>query len=112
MAEERLWCTACGTVTRNKICDCNCYGVGHEMYREPNFVKYTECHCGKDGHALGSINCPVHGLPFAAIDNLTHHQEQCDVDGVMVRVSRQALDEVLRYLATQSPADVGGPAHD
>lgn len=21
----------------------------------------TECHCGKDGHALGSINCPVHG---------------------------------------------------
>jgi hypothetical protein len=21
----------------------------------------TECHCGKDGHALNSINCPVHG---------------------------------------------------
>lgn len=20
-----------------------------------------ECHCGKDGHPLGSINCPVHG---------------------------------------------------
>lgn len=20
-----------------------------------------ECHCGKDGHALNSINCPVHG---------------------------------------------------
>lgn len=19
------------------------------------------CHCGKDGHALGSVNCPVHG---------------------------------------------------
>ena len=19
------------------------------------------CHCGKDGHALGSLNCPVHG---------------------------------------------------
>lgn len=63
-----------------------------------------ECHCGKDGHALGSINCPVHGLPFAAIDNLTHHQEQCDMDGVMVKVSRQALDEVLRYLSTQSPS--------
>jgi hypothetical protein len=22
----------------------------------------TECHCGKDGHALNSINCPVHGM--------------------------------------------------
>jgi hypothetical protein len=21
----------------------------------------SECHCGKDGHPLGSINCPVHG---------------------------------------------------
>lgn len=21
----------------------------------------SECHCGKDGHALGSVNCPVHG---------------------------------------------------
>ena len=21
----------------------------------------AECHCGKDGHPLGSINCPVHG---------------------------------------------------
>lgn len=21
----------------------------------------NECHCGKDGHPLGSINCPVHG---------------------------------------------------
>lgn len=20
-----------------------------------------ECHCGKDGHPLNSINCPVHG---------------------------------------------------
>jgi hypothetical protein len=24
------------------------------------------CHCGKDGHALGSINCPVHGRKHAA----------------------------------------------
>jgi hypothetical protein len=23
--------------------------------------KETECHCGKDGHALRSINCKVHG---------------------------------------------------
>lgn len=30
-----------------------------------------------------------------AVENLAGHQEQCDMDGVMVKVSRQALDEVL-----------------
>lgn len=30
-----------------------------------------------------------------AVENLSVHQEQCDRDGVMVKVSRQALDEVL-----------------
>lgn len=30
-----------------------------------------------------------------ALENLTTRQEQCDADGVMVKVSRQALDEVL-----------------
>jgi F420-0:gamma-glutamyl ligase len=39
-------------------------------------------------------------LPQAAIDALTNHQEQCDMDGMMVKVSRQALDEVLAYIAT------------
>lgn len=33
-----------------------------------------------------------------AIDNLINHQEQCDQDGVMVKVSRQALDEVLALI--------------
>ena len=37
--------------------------------------------------------------PRAAIDNLTTHQIQCDEEGVMIQVSRQALDEVLAYLA-------------
>lgn len=23
--------------------------------------KISKCHCGKDGHALHSVNCPVHG---------------------------------------------------
>lgn len=30
-----------------------------------------------------------------AVENLASHQEQCDMDGMMVKVSRQALDEVL-----------------
>lgn len=43
--------------------------------------------------------------PDAAIDNLANHQTQADMDGVLVTVSRQALDETLGYLAAlrQSP---------
>lgn len=29
------------------------------------------------------------------IENLSRYQEQCDMDGVMVKVSRQALDQTL-----------------
>ena len=43
MAEERLWCTACGTVTRDQVCDCNrWFDKGHEMYRDPQFVNYAD----------------------------------------------------------------------
>lgn len=44
-----------------------------------------------------------------AVENLSCHQEQCDQDGVMVKVSRQALDEVLEAinkLAIASAQDV------
>src|SRR6266446_1101117 len=44
------------------------------------------------------------GMPQAAIDNLTNHQEQYDMDGVMVKVSRQALCELLEYLAARQAA--------
>lgn len=27
----------------------------------PEGARTAECHCGNDGHALNSINCPVHG---------------------------------------------------
>jgi hypothetical protein len=33
-----------------------------------------------------------------AVENLSCHQEQCDMDGCMVKVSRQALDEVLEAI--------------
>lgn len=33
-----------------------------------------------------------------AVENLACHQEQCDMDGVMVKVSRQALDEVVNTI--------------
>ncbi len=42
-------------------------------------------------------------VPVDAIVNLTNHQEQCDMDGVMVKVSRQALCEVLLYVTEVRP---------
>lgn len=37
--QERVWCTACGTVTRDKECDCTI----HELScGEPNFVNYAD----------------------------------------------------------------------
>lgn len=33
-----------------------------------------------------------------AVENLACYQEQCDMDGIMVKVSRQALDEVLEAI--------------
>lgn len=39
----------------------------------------------------------------AAIDNLRENQKQLDMDGCMVGVSRQALDQVLQYIADLVP---------
>lgn len=36
--------------------------------------------------------------PHPAIEQLTNHQRQLDQDGIMVGVSRQALEEVLEWL--------------
>ena len=50
-------------------------------------------------------------VPVDAIDALTHGQQQADMHGEMVKVSRQALDEVLAYvarLATQPAAQSDG----
>jgi len=42
-------------------------------------------------------------VPVDAIVNLVNHQTQCDEDGVMVQVSRQALAEVLIYVTEVRP---------
>ena len=42
--------------------------------------------------------------PNGAIQNLKDHQGQLDMEGCMVAVSRQALDEVMAYIDTiQAP---------
>lgn len=53
-----------------------------------------------------------------AVENLAGHQEQCDADGVMVKVSRQALDEVLSavnqvaFQAAITPTPIADSASD
>lgn len=47
--------------------------------------------------------------PEGAIEQLTNHQQQMDMDGIIVGVSRQALDEVLAYVATRPEASHIGP---
>jgi hypothetical protein len=57
--------------------------------------EYVEGWCdGRTTLAIFDILNPV----ALAVENLACHQEQCDQDGVMVKVSRQALDEVLEAI--------------
>lgn len=47
------------------------------------------------------------GYPAFAIEELRYHQTQLDMDGVMVGVSRQALEEVLTYYGGPSGVTAG-----
>lgn len=47
-------------------------------------------------------------IPVDAIVNLVNYQQQCDEDGVMVQVSRQALAEVLVYVTEVRPDNKWG----
>lgn len=49
-------------------------------------------------------------MPDEAILQLKNHQQQLDMDGIMVGVSRQALDEVMQYIETTRAASV--PSED
>ena len=46
----------------------------------------------------------------AALENLRTHQKQLDADGIMVGVSRQALEEVLAYFDALTEGDTEEPA--
>lgn len=44
-----------------------------------------DCHCGKDGHALGSVNCPVHGVPICGSCGRRHwFLDACGEDAAVV----------------------------
>lgn len=83
--------------------------------RASNFPSPCTCQFVKDDFGAPQIIiCPSCSLPSAerageatvpvdAIINLVNHQQQCDEDGVMVQVSRQALAEVLVYVTEVRP---------
>lgn len=49
---------------------------------------------------LGLSEKHTHPQIHGAIKNLREHQQQMDIDGCRVGVSRQALDETLDYIET------------
>jgi len=40
----------------------------------------SDCHCGKRGHPLNSINCPIHGTGWRSIDGLQAYWAQAAVN--------------------------------
>lgn len=55
-----------------------------------------ECHCGKNGHALNSINCPVHGT-----SSLPEPLEMIcgfNPDIKFLNEERKAINKIIRYL--------------
>lgn len=55
------------------------------------------CGSAADGVA-GTEARPADAFPAAAIENLRNSQQQLDMDGIIVGVSRQAIEEVLAYV--------------
>lgn len=51
---EEIYCPGCKWIGKNHAVGCR--NNGWESVR-------VDCHCGKDGHALNSVNCPAHGQP-------------------------------------------------
>lgn len=50
--------------------------TGHNLIDQVEKQGAT-CHCGKDGHALNSVNCPVHGWhEKTAADAPCHYRPQ------------------------------------
>lgn len=93
---ERLWCTACGAVTRDRICDCNDYPEGHEMRREPHFVNYADqvnsdfMECRKELLEAQAEITKLRAERDAALNGLKEISEK----GVMTGYGRSALAHI------------------
>lgn len=51
----------------------------------------------KGRQAVARLDKLISDVPKGAIENLKTHQQQLDMDGVIVGVSRQALEELLEW---------------
>lgn len=63
-----------------------------------------ECHCGKDGHALNSINCPKHGSISernALIDELIDDVEKKKGDDDAYPIWNDTLDDLVAVLKSK-----------
>lgn len=65
--------------------------------------KESICHCGKDGHALGSVNCPVHGKPkdWQEIENKKELLLAAKVMSTLPEVIEEAEKRGAKALASQ-----------
>ena len=86
---------------------------GEQCRWQPDFPTFEEVALSPDHRTEPAVNPsnPDRGEPVAwqsvmerlnavapAVEALACHQEQCDMDGVMVMVSRQAVDEVVNAI--------------
>jgi hypothetical protein len=77
--KERQWCTACGTVSGDGVCDCNRYGQD----RQPQFVNYADA-MQEDARKLALENARLVSLvesavaSFRAIQDATLKGKVCD----------------------------------
>lgn len=55
-----------------KILGCSLVGVDQ--------TAAPTCHCGKDGHPIGSVNCPVHGYRAVPVRTLRWWRELVDLN--------------------------------
>jgi hypothetical protein len=69
-------------------------------------MQKAECHCGKDGHALGSVNCPVHGdkpritLARDEAENVFEAYELRSPKGQSIFIDRALVDGIAGGIKT------------
>jgi len=73
------------------------YGDSAKFTTDHQPSSVEECHCGKNGHALNSINCPVHSPSKPRIEPLTKVDVQgiCSpdkIDNVMINKINEIID--------------------
>jgi hypothetical protein len=83
---------------------CSCSGFEQGSCHNSRAI---ECHCGKRGHALNSVNCPVHGSRRAESISKLNHARAKRID-LLTDILR-AIDHTLTI---HGHIDAGTPLHD